>query len=72
MVILWLGLGYLAAARAFAYFQGEFPKKAKEFKNKDKRDSYILVIGGLPAFISAITTTFRWGNHGFDWLWPIR
>ena len=71
-VVLWLGLGYTAAARDFAYFQGEFPRSAKKNKNRDKRDAYILFISGLPAFISMLTTTFKWENYGFDWLWPIR
>ncbi len=71
-VVLWFSLGYIAAARDFAYFQGEFPESAKAKKNKDKHDACILFLGGLPAFISAFGTTFHWGNYGFDWLWPIR
>ena len=71
-LILWLGLGYIAAAREFAYFQNKFPLIAKAKKNRDKRDSYLLFFGGISAFISMFTTSFIWKNHGFDWLWPIR
>ena len=71
-IILWFGLGYIAAAKDFAYFQGEFPRLTKNQKNSNKRDACILFIGGLPAFLHTFLPTFPWGNHGFDWLWPIR
>ncbi len=77
VIVLWFGLGYVTAAKAFAHFQREFSIIARQSKGSDKFNSLMLFIFGVPGFIGYLMFTMcnpraSFTLHGFDWFWPIR
>ena len=77
VIVLWFGLGYVAAAKAFAYFQREFSIIARQSKGGDKLNSLMIFIFGVTGFMGYLIFTMSnprasFTSHGFDWFWPIR